>query len=114
MRRFMFAFIVVVAGCAMEVTTTPINTPPSAMTARTPTSVELFASGPPTRVHVDVAVIQAEPNMLSMDDSAANLIAALRARAASIGCDGLVITQIDRAQGRERQSASGTCVAWTR
>jgi hypothetical protein len=106
--------MVVVAGCAMEVTTTPINAPPSAMTARTPDSVELFASGPPTRTHVDVALIQAQPNSTTIDDSAANLIAALRARAASIGCDGLVVTQIDRAQGRQLQSASGTCVVWTR
>lgn len=96
----------------MEVTTTPINAPPSAMTARTAESVELFASGPPTRTHVDVALIQAQPNSPTIDDSATTLIAALRARA--IGCDGLVITQIDRAQGRQLQSASGTCVVWTR
>jgi hypothetical protein len=76
-------------GC-MSVSSTTIGSPPHEMSARPATEVEIFASGPPARQHVDVALIRANDGSLrwKLDD----LVAALRERAAALGCDAIVIT----------------------
>jgi hypothetical protein len=111
--------LLVLGGCTVSVYSTPVNPSPSAMTARPPASVEMFTSGEPQRSHVDVAVLQAEPDSSFSDTSSANLLAKLRASAATMGCDGIVITQLDThhpgsSTTVQTQTAAGTCVMWTR
>jgi hypothetical protein len=111
--------LLVLGGCAVNVYSTPINPSPTAMKARPPASVEMFTSGQPQRAHVDVAVLQAEPETGAADTSSANLLGKLRATAGAMGCDGLVVTQLDTHHpgtfnANETQTASGTCVMWTR
>ncbi|HEY1550909.1 MAG TPA: hypothetical protein VGG28_23935 [Kofleriaceae bacterium] len=115
-----YAIVLVLLGaCGVNVYETPINAPPAAMTARAPTSVEVFTSGAPARAHVDIAVLQAEPETGLADSSGTNLVGKLRATAAAMGCDGLVVTQLDSHhpgafEANETHTASGTCVMWTR
>ena len=85
--RFLVPFML--CSCSLQATSTPINAPPAAMTARAPASVEVFTSGTPTRAHVDVALIQVDPEPLA-DDSTSNLLVALRGKAAAMGCDAVV------------------------
>jgi hypothetical protein len=109
----LFAF----TACGVSVAETPINQPPAPMTARPSTSVELFTSGPPARPHVDVAMLQADPQSGLANDSTDNLISTLRERAGSMGCDGLVVTQVNNQlvkNGGERQTVNGTCIMWSK
>jgi hypothetical protein len=84
------------AGCAM-VSQDVMNTPPHAMSPRSPDSVEVFTAGPPARARVDVAVIHVN----SMDP-----LGDMRQRAADLGCDGLVLVHGDTA-------STGTCIVYT-
>jgi hypothetical protein len=100
-------------GCAAHVYTTALNPAPGPMSAREPAQVELFSSGPPTRPHVDVAVYQAEPGI--DESTTGTLISRMRERAASEGCDGLVITQVANQQikNEDRVTVTGTCIVYT-
>jgi hypothetical protein len=83
----------------------PLNTPARALTPRAPDSVEVYASSPPTRPHVDVAVLQVVDYWPR--DDAAHRAAKLRARAASLGCDALVIG------GAYLNQLFATCLVYT-
>jgi hypothetical protein len=103
------------SSCALETRATLINAPPAPMVARAPANVEVFSSGMPTRPHVDVALLQVEPSGIA-DDSTVNLVRTMRAKAAGLGCDAVVITQLDAhivKQGSV-QTLAGTCIVWTR
>jgi hypothetical protein len=101
-------------GCAASVTATPVNAPPGQMIRRSPAQVEIFTAGAPTRPHVDVALLEAEPGL--SERSTADLVARLRENAAANGCDGLVITGVDTQtfrHGDEKKTVTGTCIMWT-
>jgi hypothetical protein len=53
--------------------------------------VEVFASGPPSRPHVDVAIIEAVQTHSLNEQGTALMIQQLIAQAAAIGCDGIVL-----------------------
>lgn len=87
----MFVTMAASAGCGTSTRTTVINPAPRAMHSRPPSTVELFTSGAPARPHTDVAVIEAEESSgLSVADTS-DMLAALRARGARMGCDGVVL-----------------------
>jgi len=69
-----------------SVETTPLNVAPRPLAARPARSVEIFASSPPTRPHVDVALLRADGG--SIGDTQA-MVQSLTERAAELGCDAL-------------------------
>lgn len=61
------------------------------MLPRSPASVQIFSSAPPVRPYVDVAYLEAEQQSdMSLDGTSA-FITKLRAHAAALGCDGVVL-----------------------
>jgi hypothetical protein len=110
--------LVVVAACGTNLSQTQINPAPHAMTARSPASVEIFASAPPTRPHVDVAILQAQQQAYSLDDQA-DMIRQLREQAAQLGCEALVINGADNGSFGDHHNTwtlhgyFATCIAYT-
>ena len=99
--------ILALAGCGITTTTIPINTPPHSMYAHQDGSLDVFASAPPARPHVDVALIHVSRSTSGPD---AQLFAALRARALELGCDALMVTG---AFGHgSLEALIGTCAAY--
>jgi len=77
-------------GCMATVETVPLNAAPRPMVARPARAVEIYASSPPVRPHVDVAMLRADqPNY---DDNTTGLVQALAERAGAMGCDALFIS----------------------
>jgi hypothetical protein len=99
------------AGCD-NIRYTRLNTPPRPLARRPVAAVEVFAVTPPRRPHTDVGLIQvigAKPppskhmdigidvvTPVTEEQETHEMIAALRRRAAEIGCDAIVVTSIDR------------------
>ena len=80
-----------VAGCGTWVDATPLNAPPHALSPRAPESVEIYASGAPSRPHVDVALLRADQVNRSNADMA-TMMRKLRVQAAKMGCDAIVVS----------------------
>ena len=87
----MFLATLAAAGCGTSTRTTLVNPAPHRMQPRPPETVELFTSGAPARPHVDVAVIEAEESSSFSLADTSDMLAALRARGARMGCDGVVL-----------------------
>ncbi|CAN5822805.1 hypothetical protein BH11MYX2_BH11MYX2_26290 [soil metagenome] len=84
--------LIFATGCGTVINTTAINPTPHTLYTRPPASVALFTSGPPQgRSYVDVAFLEAEQESGYSVDRMPDFIADLSARAAAMGCDGLVI-----------------------
>ena len=84
MKRLFALVVVAVAACAPTLTVSKLNTPPHALTRRSPDEVQVFSSQVPTNV-VDLYRID-----VSGGDETKRMPAA-RERAASLGCEGLVV-----------------------
>ncbi|MGE5182249.1 MAG: hypothetical protein ACM31C_09310 [Acidobacteriota bacterium] len=118
MRTSTLLAVVLVTACGTSLTQTQINQPPHAMSPRPAASVEILSSGPPTRPHVDVAILQAQQQAYSLDDQA-DMIAKLRGEAARLGCDALVINGPDNGAAGTRDTTwtlhgyFATCIAYT-
>jgi hypothetical protein len=97
--------------------TTPLNAPPRALAARPPSSVEVFSSTPPTRAHVDVALITATES--NLEGNTSRTVQRLLERAAQLGCDALYISSATSRAGNSdvfdpgSHGLLGTCVAYT-
>ena len=78
------------AGCGIGVKHTWLNEPPRLMVSRPPESVEVYASGPPSAPHVDVALLEAGEEEFAAS-TLDRLVHALRMRAAQLGCDAICI-----------------------
>ncbi len=83
---------IALAACGTSITRTDLNPPPRPLAARPASSVEVFTSGAPARPHVDVALLEAEEASGWSTASTGDMIGSLRARAASMGCDAVVIS----------------------
>ena len=91
----------VALGCGTVVEATPLNVPPRALAARPPSTVEVYTSGPPSRSHIDVALLRAEQTNGDVVHSS-EMLRELIAKAAQIGCDAIVISGF-----AERAGATG-------
>src|SRR5262245_6955719 len=78
------------AGCGTTIKEIPQNRPPHPLSARPAATVEMFTAGPPERPYVEVSYLEAQQDPGS-DDESEVILGKLRARAASIGCDALVV-----------------------
>lgn len=91
----------VLVGCGTFVDFTPINDPPHALSPRRSSSVEVLSSGPPSRPHTDVAVLEAEQTHSFNEQGTGLMIERLRAQAAAIGCDAIVLGGATDHQGAQ-------------
>ena len=83
----------------------------------------MFSSAPPTRPHVDVALIESDEESENSFASTAALLAKMRERAAELGCDALVIGHEYSNQdvllssltskSHQARGFSGTCIMYT-
>jgi hypothetical protein len=80
-----------VAGCGTFVTPTYLSDTPPEMSARAPRSVRIYASGPPARPYVDVALLRVDQTHGLNDQGTDVLLARLREQAGAMGCDGVVL-----------------------
>jgi hypothetical protein len=92
------------SACGGWVSYTPVNAPPHDLQPRVASEMEVFTSGAPARPHVDVGYFQAKQPLRD-----------LRAEAASLGCDGLVITQLRSRPGEAEKMGrmTATCIVYT-
>jgi hypothetical protein len=116
------AFLALLAACGTTIRATPINPEPHPLPPRSPESVEVFASGPPVRPHVDVSFLEAANASVYSTDQTPQFIAKLRVEAAAMGCDGIVIGGVtNRTVGSDGFSERpgnirgvvATCIAYT-
>jgi hypothetical protein len=79
------------AGCDTFVTATPINPSPRPLTRRGFESVPVFTSGPPSRPHVDVALLEVEQTHDFNYQGTDLMIQRLREEAGTMACDAVVL-----------------------
>jgi hypothetical protein len=105
MRRWVLAlgFFPLGLGCGLSVTVTQLRGGPTNALPIDATQVELFVDSRPSRDFVAAAQLDVR------DSSASNveLVNALRARAADLGCDGLIVER-----GAAPSALRGTCIFW--
>jgi hypothetical protein len=86
--------------------------------ARSPESVEVFATTAPTRPHVDVSFFEADERSNHARNTG-EFIAKLREAAAARGCDALVLNSVSNVlelQGRysdNNKDVAATCIVYT-
>lgn len=124
MRHLVLAGLLVTVGCAPSISTVKTNPSPRPLVARATAEIEIFTTKLPSRSYVEVAIFTASKG------KAEDHIDALRAHAASFGCDALVFTRMpsestaSHSSGTPGQlpttttsnsvgSSSATCVVWS-
>jgi hypothetical protein len=105
---FVIALGSLVTGCGSQFFAAELNAPPRAMASRPIQTVEVYASQPPTRPHVDVREIQTTLAVYAPG----RIVAGLRAEAAREGCDAVYV-KIPPTRGDRVASASATCIVYT-
>jgi hypothetical protein len=104
------------ASCAMSedyIDFAATNPSPRVLLGRPPEKLEFFTSGPPARPHVDVGIFQvwAGDDGFSRCNTTEHMLGVLRSRAASMGCDAVVVFGITYAKPCQKLQA--TCLAYT-
>lgn len=89
---FLFGALGGLTACGHSLEYTPTNQPPRALAPRDPASVEVFSLTRPQRPHVEVGVFEIEQRSPASAGSP-KMLEKLRARAARIGCDALVVSE---------------------
>jgi hypothetical protein len=90
------ASFLLLAGCSWS-RFVPLTPTPHATVPRTPADIEVFSSGPPTRPHVDVGLMEVWGREYS------DIPAALREEGSKHGCDAVVLGS---------RMGSATCVVY--
>lgn len=108
------------AGCVgATVETTHLNEAPHPLVPRSTQSVEIYSSAPPTRPHVDVALLRADQGNYEADT--ARMVQALAERAGQLGCDALFISGASERPGAPgnaylfdpgSRALLGTCIVY--
>jgi hypothetical protein len=108
--RQAIAFLpLLVVGCGTRIDFIPMNTAPRAMSARTPESVQVFATAPPDRPYVEVGSIEAQQESALSLDNNPEVMQKLRQYAAEHGCDGIVVNGTNNAVvGASPTATAGT------
>lgn len=88
------------------------------MSGRAAETVELFTAGAPSRPHVDVALLEAVEGGSFAYHATTEMLGDLRARAAAMGCDALVIGTVTpdtnlSSDSLYRKTIVGTCIVYT-
>jgi hypothetical protein len=102
----LFVAAIMLAGCGVSAQHSWLNSPPRPMVARPPETVDVYASGPPSLPHVDVAIIEAGEYDFG-SSTLHDVVSALRAQAARLGCDAIRI-----GDATNRRSGTATCAMY--
>jgi hypothetical protein len=108
---------VVIAGCGTWVTETQLNPAPHPPQPRGYESVEVFSSSPPTRDHVDVALLKVDQVNEIEDGFSEIMIQHLRERAGALGCDAVFLGTPQELRGPDLLSSGSrrmfaTCIVY--
>ncbi|MEZ4401147.1 MAG: hypothetical protein R3B06_14070 [Kofleriaceae bacterium] len=95
--------LLALAACAPQITVTNLNPPRTALPQKAPADVQVYVTDPPKNVR-DLYQLEAGP------DIPGDPIDALRAKAAWLGCDGLVIVSRHDQTPMDPRSVVGVCV----
>jgi hypothetical protein len=98
--------MVLVAGCTTAVQVQALNASPRPLTPRPADEVEVISTGRPTRPMIEVAQLTSGPDRAPGDRH----LARLRAKAAELGCDALVLRYPVTREPID--DLGGTCVMW--
>jgi hypothetical protein len=86
----LIATALIVCGCGTDVHYTALVRTPRG-DARSPESVKVYLSSPPSRPHRDIGLLEAEQSSEFSLDSTRDMIRKMRERAARIGCDAIFV-----------------------
>ena len=111
-------------GCGTFVTATTLDDRVPWPSATAERDVQIFASGPPSRPHSDIAILEARQTHGLNDQGVDVMIQRLRAQAAEIGCDAVVLGGFSEYRGARSDSAlaildesatlqRATCIVYT-
>jgi hypothetical protein len=79
-------------GCGTSVTVTPLTYGMGGRVPKRPSQVEIFATVPPEREYVEVALLKADQNNGWNEQGTELMLLRLREAAAELGCDAIVLT----------------------
>jgi hypothetical protein len=79
------------SACGTTVSYIPTNRPPHAMTPRPVETVDVYSASAPSRPFTEVGMIDAQQSSRWSTHDRGEVFAKLRQRAASLGCDGVII-----------------------
>ncbi len=99
------AMLVGAAGCGLSVRVTRLSGGPREALPIDATQVELFVDSFPAREYVAAAYLEVR----DQDASNVELVDALRAKAADLGCDGVIVKR-----GQPPPAVRATCIFWRR
>jgi len=94
------------AACGMSTAYMPLNTPPHPISAKDPSSVEIFTTSKPAQAYVEVGLIQSSIDGALSTSGTFELMQALRTEGGKHGCDAVLVTTEDK-----MASGNGTVVA---
>ena len=98
-------------GCPAAVFYTHLAEPPHPLTPHRVEDVQVLVVTPPAAPHVDVGLFQVTSGQDA--PTAKEMVARLRAEAAALGCDAVLITAIDNQASRDvRASVHGSCIVY--
>jgi hypothetical protein len=102
------------AACGTSITSMPLNPPPRPMPPRAPEDVHVYTSGRPARNYHEIAVLESQQESKYSFDDSADVFGKMRAKAAQMGCDGLVVLGAnDALHGRRTlHGYRGTCIVY--
>ncbi|MBK6696813.1 MAG: hypothetical protein IPG50_32175 [Myxococcales bacterium] len=101
---FVLALALASAACGHSLEYTPLNAPPRALAPRSPESVELLMATRPSRAFVEVGLFEIEQRSPTSGGTP-EMLAKVRARAAGVGCDALMVGEpTERVQSVTGQS----------
>ncbi len=114
----------VLVGCGTTVRVTPTNTPPTPLRAKRADEVPVFSAATPSRPFVEVALLEAQQESAYSTDDQTAVIAELRKRAGTYGCDALIMNgSADTVVGSSSNGNGtvstlkgyrATCIVWTK
>jgi len=120
MPRLAFALVLALAACGATTRFVATNPSPRPLAPRPPAAVQVFTSGRPAIPYVEVGVLQGRQGGLIVTgaDAMPEIVTKMRADAAAIGCDGLIINgSADRVEGTSTgpttvQGFWGACIVF--
>jgi hypothetical protein len=115
--------LLTLCACGTRVSYIPTNSPPRALSARSPQSVEVFSSQRPSRAYVEVGLIETQQESMYSTDEPAVVFGRMREEAARQGCDAVIVLGSNDAyeananqyggSGRTLRGYRGACIVWT-
>ena len=115
--------LAVATGCGTHVAFLPTNSPPHALAAKDPDSVQIFTTSRPDRSFVEVGIVESQQESMYSTASEQDVFRELRAEGARHGCDGLVLLgSMDRVGASVNQYGGAaktlrgyraTCIVWS-